>query len=118
MTEDNIKIFELLQERHASAACELNFDTPFELLIAVVLSAQCTDKRVNAVTKELFKAASTPEQFCAMPLDAERVAIVLPWKELTRVIILCLPLPYLSKLYFLADFIITRRSPSSNSARI
>ena len=69
MTEDNIKIFELLQERHASAACELNFDSPFELLIAVVLSAQCTDKRVNAVTKELFKAASTPEQFCAMPLD-------------------------------------------------
>ena len=35
--------------------CELNFDNNFELLIAVVLSAQCTDKRVNLVTKSLFK---------------------------------------------------------------
>ncbi len=43
--------------------CELQFRTPFELLVAVVLSAQCTDKRVNQVTSELFKTHSTPEAF-------------------------------------------------------
>ncbi len=40
----------------------LNFSTPFELLVAVVLSAQCTDQRVNVVTKELFKNYNTPEK--------------------------------------------------------
>ena len=69
MTEDNINIYKLLEERHAGAHCELEYKTPFELLVAVVLSAQCTDKRVNAVTAELFKAASTPEQFVAMPIE-------------------------------------------------
>lgn len=69
MTEDNVKIFELLEERHGAAHCELDFGTPFELLVAVVLSAQCTDKRVNEVTRELFKVASTPEEFAAMPVE-------------------------------------------------
>lgn len=69
MTQQNAKIFELLCKRHADAHCELDFGTPFELLVAVVLSAQCTDKRVNAVTRELFKVASTPEDFVAMPLE-------------------------------------------------
>ena len=40
----------------------LNFSTPFELLVAVVLSAQCTDQRVNLVTRELFKNYNTPEK--------------------------------------------------------
>ena len=44
----------------------LDFTTPFELLIAVMLSAQCTDARVNIVTKDLFKVANTPEQFAKM----------------------------------------------------
>ncbi len=39
----------------------LNFSTPFELLVAVILSAQCTDERVNKVTKELFKQYNTPQ---------------------------------------------------------
>ena len=39
----------------------LNFSNPFTLLIAVLLSAQCTDERVNIVTKELFKVANTPK---------------------------------------------------------
>lgn len=69
MNEENSQIFELLQERHKEAQCELNFGSPFELLVAVVLSAQCTDKRVNAVTQELFKVASTPEAFAAMPIE-------------------------------------------------
>lgn len=69
MKEENEKIFQLLEERHGDAHCELNFSTPFELLVAVALSAQCTDKRVNAVTQELFKVANTPEAFVAMPTE-------------------------------------------------
>ena len=46
----------------------LDFTSPFELLIAVMLSAQCTDARVNIVTKELFKIANTPEQFSKMDI--------------------------------------------------
>ena len=44
----------------------LDFTTPFELLVAVILSAQCTDARVNIVTKDLFKVANTPEAFAKM----------------------------------------------------
>ena len=54
---------------HPDAQCELNFGTPFQLLVAVILSAQCTDKRVNAVTAELFRKAPTPEDFVAMPVE-------------------------------------------------
>lgn len=46
----------------------LDFSSPFELLIAVMLSAQCTDARVNIVTKDLFKIANTPEQFAKMDI--------------------------------------------------
>ena len=49
--------------------CELNFNSPFELLVAVILSAQCTDKRVNMVTKELFKKYNTPQDFANIPLE-------------------------------------------------
>ena len=48
--------------------CELKFNSPFELLVAVILSAQCTDKRVNMVTEELFKKYNTPKDFAEMPL--------------------------------------------------
>ena len=47
----------------------LDFTTPFELLVAVMLSAQCTDARVNIVTKSLFKIANTPEQFAKMKVE-------------------------------------------------
>jgi endonuclease-3 len=47
----------------------LNFNTPFELAIAVMLSAQCTDDRVNKVTKEMFKKANTPEQFAKLSVE-------------------------------------------------
>ena len=40
----------------------LNFSTPYELLIAVILSAQCTDERVNKITRELFKEYNTPDE--------------------------------------------------------
>lgn len=46
----------------------LDFSTPFELLVAVMLSAQCTDARVNIVTKNLFKVANTPQAFANMDI--------------------------------------------------
>ena len=46
----------------------LDFTTPFELLVAVMLSAQCTDARVNVVTKTLFEVANTPEKFAKMEI--------------------------------------------------
>lgn len=58
-----------MKERYPDAKCALDYGSEFELLIAVILSAQCTDKRVNVVTAELFRAANTPEQFCSMPLS-------------------------------------------------
>lgn len=69
MTENSEKLYEALSKMHPDAKCELNYSTPFELLIAVVLSAQCTDKRVNKVTEELFKVANTAEDFAAMPTE-------------------------------------------------
>lgn len=63
MTDRNAKLLNTLKKDYPDAKCELNFDTPFQLLVAVVLSAQCTDKRVNIVTSELFKVAKTPSDF-------------------------------------------------------
>lgn len=54
-------IYDALQERFPDARCELEFHTPFELLIATILSAQCTDERVNLVTASLFAEANTPQ---------------------------------------------------------
>ena len=48
------------------AECELEFYTPYQLLVAVILSAQCTDKRVNMVTRELFKEYGTPEKILSL----------------------------------------------------
>lgn len=53
------------QENATSAETELNYTNNFELLIAVILSAQCTDKRVNIITPALFKDFSTPEMLAA-----------------------------------------------------
>ena len=46
--------------------CELEYKNPYELLVAVILSAQCTDKRVNLVTKELFKTYNTPQKMLTL----------------------------------------------------
>ena len=54
-------IKEGLNKLFPSPECELEYQTPYQLLVAVVLSAQCTDKRVNIVTRELFKKYGTPE---------------------------------------------------------
>ncbi len=69
MNKTNEEIYNILSTLHENAQCELDFKTPFELLVAVILSAQCTDKRVNLVTAEMFKVASTPEAFVNMPIE-------------------------------------------------
>lgn len=60
------KIIDLLSGCYGSPECALHFETPFQLLIAVILSAQCTDKRVNLVTPKLFEAAGTPQEMCGL----------------------------------------------------
>ncbi|NLZ24986.1 MAG: endonuclease III [Clostridiales bacterium] len=66
MHGDCQEIIKKLEEMHPDAHCELNHSTPFELLVAVILSAQCSDRRVNQVTEGLFKKYSKPEDFAAL----------------------------------------------------
>ena len=56
------QIYKILSKTYPNVKCELTFKTPFQLLVATVLSAQCTDKRVNMVTPNLFKKFGTPEK--------------------------------------------------------
>jgi endonuclease-3 len=58
----------LLKREYPEAECALVHQTPFELLIATILSAQCTDERVNLVTKDLFAKYETPAALGAVPL--------------------------------------------------
>lgn len=58
-----LKIIELLEKEHPDAKVALSYATPLELLIATILSAQCTDERVNIVTKTLFKKYRTPQDY-------------------------------------------------------
>lgn len=62
------KILSALQQTYPNAHCELNFSNPLQLLIATILSAQCTDKRVNIVTAELFKKYRSAQDFADAPL--------------------------------------------------
>ncbi|MBR2384694.1 MAG: endonuclease III, partial [Clostridia bacterium] len=55
-----LKITEILTKEYPDSTPALKFSSPYELLIAVILSAQCTDERVNKVTETLFKRANTP----------------------------------------------------------
>ena len=64
-----------LQRAYPSAHCELNFSNPLQLLVATILSAQCTDKRVNLVTAELFKRYKSAADFAAAPLTELEAAV-------------------------------------------
>lgn len=57
------EILDMLEEIYPDAECELNYTTPFELLVATMLSAQTTDVKVNQVTDKLFKEYTSPEDF-------------------------------------------------------
>lgn len=64
-----IELIEKLKESYPDATCSLDFKTPFELVVAVMLSAQCTDERVNKTTPALFAKYSTPEDFANIDID-------------------------------------------------
>ena len=66
-TERVRKIIAGLTKAYPDAHCELNFQNPLELLIATILSGQCTDKRVNIVTADLFKKYRTAVEFANVP---------------------------------------------------
>ncbi len=57
------QILDKLHQLYPDAHCELNYTTPFELLIATILSAQCTDKRVNEITANLFTKYNEPKHY-------------------------------------------------------
>ena len=61
-------ILKALDEAYPNAACALNHKTPWELLVATILSAQCTDVRVNMVTPELFRRFPTPAAMAQAPI--------------------------------------------------
>ncbi|MBD8497545.1 MULTISPECIES: endonuclease III [Paenibacillus] len=63
------RILDTLGEMFPDAHCELHHSNPFELTIAVLLSAQCTDEMVNKVTADLFRKYKRPEDYIAVPLD-------------------------------------------------
>ncbi len=63
------EILAALARTYPQAHCELDYSTPLELLIATILSAQCTDKRVNIVTKELFRVCKSAADFVALPQE-------------------------------------------------
>lgn len=62
------KILPILKKEYPDARCTLNFTTPFELLIATILAAQCTDERVNQVTAKLFKKYRRPQDYLKVEL--------------------------------------------------
>lgn len=62
-------------EAYPNAHCELDFETPFQLLVATILSAQCTDKRVNIVTQTLFPKYPNPFELAAVSQDELELAI-------------------------------------------
>ncbi|KAB2909385.1 MAG: endonuclease III [Ignavibacteriales bacterium] len=69
------EVVKRLKEIYPDAKCALNFSSPFELLIATILSAQCTDARVNMVTPGLFAKFPTPVDFAEAPLEEIEKAI-------------------------------------------
>lgn len=67
--KEAIKIIEILKEYYPDCTCSLDFTTPFEMMIAVMLSAQCTDERVNKTTPSLFAICNTPEEMSKIDIN-------------------------------------------------
>ncbi len=64
-----LEIMDIFNQKDPNPRCELNYNNAYTLLVAVVLSAQSTDKGVNRATEELFKIADTPQKMVALGLD-------------------------------------------------
>jgi endonuclease-3 len=89
--KDAIKMLEILKQTYPEAKCSLDFTSPFELVIAVMLSAQCTDARVNLTTPELFKRCKTIQDFANIDIQ-ELESIIHPcgfYKNKAKNIKLC-----------------------------
>lgn len=69
MKQNVLEIIKAVNSLYENPKCELVFSSNYELLVAVILSAQCTDKRVNQVTRELFKEYNTPEKMIELSQD-------------------------------------------------
>ncbi len=70
MTKNKInELIDILRKTYPDAKCSLDFTTPFELVVAVCLSAQCTDERVNLTTPSLFKRCKTIEDYANIDLE-------------------------------------------------
>ncbi|MEN8133517.1 MAG: endonuclease III [Pseudomonadota bacterium] len=67
--DKRVQIFSLLKNANPKPETELNYTSPFELLISVILSAQATDVGVNKATSKLYPVANTPQQFLDLGLD-------------------------------------------------
>ena len=68
-TENIVEIIKLLKNAYPDATCSLDFNSAFELGIAVMLSAQCTDERVNKTTPAIFAKYNTPEDFINLDIE-------------------------------------------------
>ena len=66
---DAINVINILKDYYPDATCSLDFTTPFEIVVATILSAQCTDERVNKTTPALFNKYSTPYDFLNIDLN-------------------------------------------------
>lgn len=75
MTKKNRQIVEILDNTYPDAKCALDFKTPYQLLIATVMSAQTTDKQVNKVNEKLFKLAPTPKTMLELGEEGVREQI-------------------------------------------
>lgn len=64
-----LEIYDLLRETYPDATCTLDYRNPLELMVATILAAQCTDERVNIVTKTLFKKYRTPADYVNAPRE-------------------------------------------------
>jgi len=65
--ERSAVVLERLKEAYPDARCSLDYENPLELLIATILAAQCTDERVNIVTKDLFRTYQTAQDYAEAP---------------------------------------------------
>ena len=65
---DAKKIVQILKDTYPDAKCSLDFKTPFQLVVAVMLSAQCTDERVNKTTPTLFEHCKTIQDFATIDI--------------------------------------------------
>jgi endonuclease-3 len=90
-TEKALEIFNRLKMKYPDAHCELNHSNPFELLIATILSAQCTDIRVNMVTPALFKKYPTPKSLAKAKLEdvEEAIKSINFFRNKSKSLILC-----------------------------